>query len=60
MVLFPVGTLNFYFNNVIVTNFVECIKLTSSGHPQKIIMRTSPRDIFPPSLGRLSTNFMQI
>ena len=27
------GTLKLYFNNVIVINFVECVKLTFSRHP---------------------------
>ena len=60
MFLFPGGTLKLSLNNVIVINFVECVKLTFSGHPQTIIMQTFRRDIFHSFFGRLSTNFMQI
>ena len=58
--LSPGGTLKLYFNNVLVINFVECVKLTLLGHPQNIIMRMSPRNIFHPSFGGVSTNFMKM
>ena len=51
---FLVVRLKLYSKNVIVINFIECIKLTFSGRPQNITMWTSPRDIFHTSFGRLS------
>ena len=52
--LLPGGTLKLYFKNVIVTNFIECIKLIILGHPQNIIMWVSSSEIFHMSFECLS------